>query len=48
MFSINKFTPQSIKSMQGRLNNSNVTEFAKNKIYINLLFKKLPFTFVQG
>lgn len=38
MFSINKFTPQSINSMQGRLNNSNMTEFAKNKIYINLLF----------
>lgn len=33
MFSINKFTFQSINSMQGRLSDSNMTEFAENKIY---------------
>lgn len=49
MFSINKFTLQSINSVKGRLNNYNMTEIVKNKTYIKLSLKKLTsLMFFQG
>lgn len=39
MFSINKFTPPTKDFMQGRLNNSNMTEFVKSKTYKFSFFK---------